>query len=170
MHRRNGAHRHGADKRHQVGDQSGRRWEASVLAHVSGRLGVLQLRPVRPGEPSGEREEPARGVRLRRGGRRLGGRGGCQPAVREPGMERAAAGGRRPRVGDHGRAGHIAVPARQQIRLEVQDAAGAVGVPGDEGTPLLLDPGQGDRRLQRAEHHAVRAGQPAGLRQLGPTR
>lgn len=82
-------------------------------------------------------------------------------------MERAAAGGRRTRVGDHRRAGHIALPSRQQVRLEVQDAAGTVGVPGDEGPPVLLHPGQSDRRLERAEHDAVRTRQPPGLRQLG---
>jgi len=78
-------------------------------------------------------------------------------------MERTVAGGGRTRVRDNGRAGHIAVLARQQVRLEVQDAAGQLGVPGDEGQSVLLDSGQGDRRLQRAQHHAVRAGQQAGL-------
>lgn len=82
-------------------------------------------------------------------------------------MERAVARGRRPRVGNHRRAGHIVVLARQQVRLEVQDAAGRLGVSGDEGQTVLLDQRQGDRRLKRAQHDAVRAGQPERLRQLG---
>lgn len=168
--RRDGARGHGASERRQVGYEGSRRRQTTVFADVPGRAGVLQLRSVRPGEPAGEREAPEGRVRFRGGGRRLSGRGGGQPAVGQPGMDGFAARGRRPRVGDHGRAGHFAVPARQQVRLEIQDAAGEVGVPGDEGPPVLLDPWQGDRRFERAQHYVVRAWKPSGLRLLGPAR
>jgi len=48
-------------------------------------------------------------------------------------MERIVAGGWRTRVRDNGRARHIVVLTWQQVRLEVQDTARQLGMPGDEG-------------------------------------
>jgi len=56
-------------------------------------------------------------------------------------MERTVAGGWRTRVRDNRRARHIVVFAWQQIRLEVQDTAGQLGLSGDEGQSVLLDSG-----------------------------